>query len=150
MRKMWPLYLILSNFTFTFHFHAMEKEMAAHSSVLAWRNPGTGEPGGRPSVGSHGVGHDWSDVVAAAAAAAACLIWAGLPSCFYYLHLRLLVYREWTPDTHPRGPSISCLRIISVLTIWEEHSYYINELFRDKMSDICCNLRSTFLSHVFL
>ena len=48
----------LSNVTFTFHFHAMEKEMATHSSVLAWRIPGTGEPGGLPSMGSHRVGHD--------------------------------------------------------------------------------------------
>ena len=47
-----------SNFTFTFHFHALEKEMANHSSVLAWRIPGTGEPGGLPSMGSHRVGHD--------------------------------------------------------------------------------------------
>ena len=48
----------LSIFTFTFHFHALEKELATHSSVLAWRIPGTGEPGGLPSMGSHGVGHD--------------------------------------------------------------------------------------------
>ena len=48
----------LSNFTFTFHFHALEKEMATHSSVLAWRIPGTGEPGGLPPLGSHRVGHD--------------------------------------------------------------------------------------------
>ena len=48
----------LSNFTFTFHFHALEKEMETHSSVLAWRIPGTGEPGGLPSLGSHRVGHD--------------------------------------------------------------------------------------------
>ena len=48
----------LSNFTFTFHFHALEKEMATHSSDLAWRIPGTGEPGGLPSMGSHRVGHD--------------------------------------------------------------------------------------------
>ena len=48
----------LSDFTFTFHFHALEKEMATHSSVLAWRIPGTGEPGGLPSMGSHKVGHD--------------------------------------------------------------------------------------------
>ena len=45
-------------FTFTFHFHALEKEMATHSSVLAWSIPGTGEPGGLPSMGSHRVGHD--------------------------------------------------------------------------------------------
>ena len=52
----------LSDFTFTFHFHALEKEMATHSSVLAWRIPGTGEPGGLLSMGSHRVGHDWSDL----------------------------------------------------------------------------------------
>ena len=48
----------LSDFTLFFHFHALEKEMATHSSVLAWRIPGTGEPGGLPSMGSHRVGHD--------------------------------------------------------------------------------------------
>ena len=48
----------LSDFTFTFHFHALEKEMATHSSVVAWRIPGTGKPGGLPSMGSHRVGHD--------------------------------------------------------------------------------------------
>ena len=48
----------LSDFTFTFHFHALEKEMATHSIVLAWRIPGTGEPGGLLSMGSHRVGHD--------------------------------------------------------------------------------------------
>ena len=48
----------LSNFTFTFHFHALEKEMATHSSVLAWRIPGTEEPSGLPSMGSHRVRHD--------------------------------------------------------------------------------------------
>ena len=57
----------LSDFTFTFHFHALEKEMATHSSVLAWRIPGTREPAGLPSMGSHRVGHDWSDLAAAAA-----------------------------------------------------------------------------------
>ena len=48
----------LSDFTFTFHFHALEKEMATHSSVLAWRIPGTGEPGGLPSMGLHRVGNN--------------------------------------------------------------------------------------------
>ena len=49
---------LLSNFTFTFHFHALEKEMAPHSSALAWRIPGMGEPGGLPSMGLHRVRHD--------------------------------------------------------------------------------------------
>ena len=58
----------LSTFTCAFHFHALEKEMATHSIVLAWRIPGTGEPGGLPSMGLHRVGHNWSDLAAAAAA----------------------------------------------------------------------------------
>ena len=58
----------LSNFTFTFHSHALEKEMATHSSVLALRLPGMGEPGGLPSMGSHRVGHNWSNLAAGAAA----------------------------------------------------------------------------------
>ena len=55
----------LSDFTFTFHFHALEKEMATHSSVLAWRIPETGEPGGLPSMESHRVRHGWSDLATA-------------------------------------------------------------------------------------
>ena len=54
----------LSDFSLAFYFHALEKEMATHSSFLAWRIPGTGEPGGLQSMGSHRVGHDWSDLAA--------------------------------------------------------------------------------------
>ena len=68
----------LSDFTFTFHFHVLEKEMATHSSVLAWRIPGTGEPGEMPSMGSHRVGHDWSDLAVAAA------VWLSNVSMFLY------------------------------------------------------------------
>ena len=68
----------LSNFPFTFHSHALEKEMATHSSVLAWRIPGTGEPGGLPSMGSRRVGHDGSD-----SAAAAEYYLASMCFCFY-------------------------------------------------------------------
>ena len=57
----------LRDFTFTFYFHALEKEMTTHSSVLAWRIPGSGEPGGLPSMGSHRVGHDWNDLAVSAA-----------------------------------------------------------------------------------
>ena len=75
----------LSDFTFTFHFHALEKEMATHSSVLAWRIPGTGEPGRLPlSTGSHRVGHNWSDL-AAAAAAGGFSSWT--PSPFFLIYL---------------------------------------------------------------
>ena len=68
----------LSDFTFTFHSYALEKEMATHSSVLAWRIPGTGELGGLPSMGSHRVGHDCSDLAAAAAAANRCVVLSAL------------------------------------------------------------------------
>ena len=57
----------LSNFTFTFHFHALEKEMATHSSILTWRIPGMEQPGGLPSMESHRVRQDWSDLAATAA-----------------------------------------------------------------------------------
>ena len=70
----------LRDFTFTFHFHALEKEMATHFSVLGWRIPGTAEPGGLPSVGLHGVGHDWSNL----AAACNCVF----SECFFFLSLR--------------------------------------------------------------
>ena len=56
---------LLSDFTFTFHFHALEKEMATHSTVLAWRISGMGDAGGLPSMGSHRLGHDWSYLAAA-------------------------------------------------------------------------------------
>ena len=78
----------LRDFTFTFYFHALGKEMATHSSVFAWRIPGTGEPGGLPSLGSHRVGHDWNDL---AAAAAYCwrtglwLFWGEFPNSSFFL-----------------------------------------------------------------
>ena len=62
----------LTGHSMTIHFHALEKEMATHSSVFAWRVPGTGEPGGLPSMGSHRVGHNWGDSAAAAAAVCVC------------------------------------------------------------------------------
>ena len=63
----------LSDFTFTFHFHALEKEMATHSSILAWKIPGTREPGRLPSMELHRVGHDWSDLAVAGDALSFCL-----------------------------------------------------------------------------
>ena len=94
----------LRDFTFTFHFHAVEKEMATHSSVLAWRIPGTAEPGVLPSMGSHRVGHDWSDL-----AAAACWFiiwnvrsWLLVPfnhtTFFPFIHMpcHLMVFYHWT------------------------------------------------------
>ena len=74
----------LSDVTLFFHFHALEKEMAVHSSVLAWRIPGMGEPGGLTSMGSHRVGHDWTDLAAVAAA-------GSLNSLFQSQHSQILV-----------------------------------------------------------
>ena len=83
----------LSDFSFTFHFHALEKEMATHSSVLAWRIPGTREPGGLLSLGSHRVGHDWSDLAAAAAATEARILeWFAIASSYGPRFLRTLHY----------------------------------------------------------
>ena len=74
----------LSDFTFTFHFHALEKEKATHYSVLAWRIPGSGEPGGLPSMGSHRVRYDWSDLAAAA---------------YIYTHLLVVLFLCWTMNS---------------------------------------------------
>ena len=82
----------LSYFTFTFHFHALEKEMAAHSSILAWRIPETAEPGGLLSMGSHRVGHDWSDLAAAAAAASLLLSYVTTDHGLYAPQLWSLSY----------------------------------------------------------
>ena len=71
----------LSDFTFTFHLHALEREMATHSSALAWRIPGTGEPGALPSIGSHRVGHDWSDLAVAVAVSKSCPTLCGPMDC---------------------------------------------------------------------
>ena len=74
----------LSNFTFTFHFHVLEKEMATHSCILAWRIPGTGEPGGLSSMGLHRVGHDWSDLAAAAAVQLKLVMQVNFIWCVFY------------------------------------------------------------------
>ena len=114
----------LSDFTFTFHFYALEKEMATHSSVFAWRIRGTGEPGGLLSMGSHRVGHDWSDL--AAAAAAAFLIWANPLNCLSLLQKQ----PQKTSDDHmsqvgrpaglisrmfARSKTVSCIFEVHVL-----------------------------------
>ena len=82
----------LGNFPFTFHFHALEKEMATHSTVLAWRIPGMGKLGGLLSLGSHRVGHDWSDL---AAAAAANLLWMASFHLAYHLQESLMFCMYW-------------------------------------------------------
>ena len=96
----------LSHFTFTFHFHALEKERATHSSVLAWRIPGTGEPGGLSSMGSHRVGHDWSDLAAVTAAGQE--YWSGchalLQGIFLTQMWNLLCLLHWQLGSLPIVP----------------------------------------------
>ena len=106
--------------TFTFHFHTLEKEMATHSSVLAWKIPGTGKPGRLPSMGSHRVRHDWSDLAAAATGTIPAIskgVWktAHVPD-------KLAIPRNLYP--FPRAP-VTYLPLISkssstALSHWEE------------------------------
>ena len=89
----------LSDFTFTFHFHALEKEMATHSSVLAWRIPGAGEPGGLPSMGFNRARHDWSDL---AAAAALTCHFISVPN-IHKLFARSFTHSVYHPSAHPHS-----------------------------------------------
>ena len=121
-----------------FHFHALEKEMATHSSVLAWRIPGTGEPGGLLSVGSHGVGHDWSDLAAAAIK--------------HYLTLLKLSYR-WKPCTsHMAYPIQLGLQdatspIIEELLHFHDHALIIVFLISSLVLYIISLILTTKLTH---
>ena len=96
----------LSDFTFTFHFHALEKEMATHSSVLAWGIPGTGEPGGLPSMGSHRVGRDWSDLGAAG------LYYDLLCTMFHFLYFIFSVPISFS-SCSPISPSLLFFDVLS-------------------------------------
>ena len=87
----WGRKELLRDFTFSFHFHALEKEMVTHSSVLAWRIPGTVELGGLPSMGSHRVKHDCNDLAAAAAADISCCLKAMSTPAFCHK----LVWKEF-------------------------------------------------------
>ena len=90
----------LSDFTFNFHFHVLEKEMATHSSVLDWRILGTGEPDGLPSMGSHTVGHDWRDLAAAGKDILSEL------SHFYFLAVRTERMQSWGSWCQMRNASV--------------------------------------------
>ena len=111
----------LSNFTFTFHFHALEREMATHSSVLAWRIPGTGEPGGLPSMGSHRVGHNWSDLAAAAAAETR---WTPQPSEWWKGLSKSLSHQEFGKERLTHSYSYS-----SHKHRWPQNVIYVSKLY---------------------
>ena len=106
----------LFDFTFTFHVHTLEKEMATYSSVLALRIPGTGEPGGRPSMGSHRVGHDWSDLAAAAAGLQKLL---PIASSFHCLFLFVLLFSISGKNPYPlfHSPPPTGRKILSLLIV---------------------------------
>ena len=106
----------LSDFTFSFHFHALEKEMAAHSSIIAWRIPGTEEPSGLPSMGSHRVRHDWSDLAAAAEIKYDKVVYGQ-----YYIHVD---WKENLNKTH-NAPLISTwiVKFIYFIYFWGRSKY---------------------------
>ena len=98
----------LSDFTFTFHFYALEKEMATHSSVLVWRIPGTEEPDGLPSMGSHKVRHDWSNL---AAAVLGLLVGLFAVEAFSQMHatVRLFFFFSFLLIDQPYWPTLASL-----------------------------------------
>ena len=106
----------LSYFTFTFHFHALEKEMATHSSVLAWRIPGAGEPGGLPSMGSHRVGHNWSYLAVGAVCDGQKVNLGGRGDrySFFPIYFPVLSYK------YTRSMVESVMHFISVFLDWKE------------------------------
>ena len=110
---------LLSDFTFTFHFHALEKEMTTHSSVLAWRLPGTEEPGGLPSMGSHRVGHDWSDLAAAG------LLWKSKRQGGIWIKLtvRLAGVKAHVTELKKVSTWLSCIRVSCMLCMLSLQSY---------------------------
>ena len=113
----------LSDFTFTFHFCALEKEMATHSSVLAWKIPGTEELGGLLSLGSHRVGHDWSNLAAAAAAAAST---TAKVSLFFPLKITCKSYCKYLLMWEPSFP----LLLFVFFNIIENFKKYIIFMYR--------------------
>ena len=98
----------LSDFPFIFYFHALEKEMATHSSVLAWRIPGTVEPGGLPSMGSHRVGHDLSDLAAAAAGSFEHFLSVPAPPLFIWA-----ILYEWLHNNPINGYPVTLFNLLT-------------------------------------
>ena len=141
----------LSDFTFTFHFHALEKEMATHSSVLAWRIPGIGEPGGLLSIGSHRIWHDWSDLAAAAAILHRVYVpqlsypficwWTSrlLPCPGYYKQSKMYLIEKAQRNSDVKGPWLICFFILLLFSFSLFFKVYV----------LCCPLLTHF-SHVWI
>ena len=130
----------LSDFTFTFHFHALEKEMATHSSVLAWRIPGMVEPDGLPSMGSHRVGHDWSDLAAAWNA------WGKFSQCYgHSMAMRKRADLKSLPDTyfirtHGAKQVFEWMKIFSLFFFEERLISCFKHLLDQNFSVFCRNI----------
>ena len=107
----------LSNFPFTLHFHALEKEMATHSSVLAWRIPGTGEPGGLPSMGSHRVGHDWRDLVVVVVVVVVCFLCLWVCLCFA-CRIICITFLDFTYKWYHTVFVFLCLAYFTYILYW--------------------------------
>ena len=147
----------LSCVTFPFPFHALEKEMATHSSVLAWRIPGTEEPGGLLSVGSHRVGHDWSDLAAAAQPHLLYnLLWPlspvladslTVPQCWFWVVTRMLRNGVFSTDVYikncesKKGP---CLSDHSKVVIWRLNRPNTNSTFYAWFTEVTAHIYPSF------
>ena len=119
----------LSDFTFTFHFHALKKGMASHSSVLAWRIPGTGEPGGLPSMGSHRVGHDWSNLAAAAAGPSLFLPMALFHSFYDWVVFIVHFYHIFFIHSSVHGHLVPFMSwLLWLVLLWTHGCIYLFEL----------------------
>ena len=126
----------LGDCTFTCHFHALEKETATHSSVLAWRIPGTVEPGGLPSLGSHRVGHDWSDLAAAAAFYTQVLIFR-IPWNQEENHLHEVLYNR----------NFSAVKILDCKIIHAKHTF-LKTLNLEQSTELHkCRMKTAFQLH---
>ena len=134
----------LSNFPFTFHFHALEKEMATYSSIVAWRIPGTREPGGLPSMGSHRIAHDWSDLAVAVAMTSwfpwrivphwefilALYCWQIGPLLWHWLYqMCKWEFMQLDPSTVPCGHLFTCLPCQHCYNFWQRQAVINSQSF---------------------
>ena len=117
------------DFTFTFHFHALEKAMAPHSSIVAWRIPGTEEPGGLLSVGSHRVRHDWSDLAAAAAAVNSGTIPSRKELCWNRMIIVIMMKANAYSTYSLYGIILSPWTYLLILTTIQRYSYHCYDQF---------------------
>ena len=146
----------LSDFIFTFHFHALEKETATHSSVLAWRIPGTGEPGGLLSLGSHRVGHDWSDLAAGTVDGRSfvnliellekgllslqCVLFFSLPECPGVLWSKWKIFDIKMDSEHQSAKFTKCSWTYGSAYHFKKNIYIYILIWRHRVSVVACGI----------